>query len=596
MATAPTIPVYGATGSTGATGTPTTPTTPTTTTTAPAAPTATPTATVPPTTTTDPTSGTSGNFPGATNADPVTAQLDAVAKQLAGMTTSQFFAWTKVASTEQNMYLTASGGLNQNALYLAYYKLLPPSELQNLQDQMVSAHILTPADANGLDNATASTAFQSLLGSTALEGTNPLTFLQQQSAPTTSAYNNVGDTISANLTAATKNATTPEVITQTNPTTLSADITSAFEQSLGYAPDQAQIQSFISQIQGQETTYGNAPRQEAQDQITQAHSEDTALNKLGPNGLDSVIQAYQAAVNGTKMPGAGTTQGPVNGATPIAPNAAQAAQTQTPGTPLGPGDTQFFSPQGHLIGANVLPTANGTKMEPNPAAHNNFSLFNNQNTAPQQIPVTQLKQFQGNAPTMAVGTPNSTPTHGGLFALSAADWKKAQTLLGKSSSIQKYATPGQAPAAVQQSAVSELLQNEYDNNGGSWSKAVSTVASGTPFGTAEGTHLSAFGTSVANEVTSQIASLQSEVNNDAVTVKVSQPDATAEANLAAKQSDPSGYEAAQSASWGEVLNKMLSGTPSMYNQSTADTFTGPVSAQEATAQATAPTTVGAGGV
>jgi len=79
-------------------------------------------------------------------------------------------------------------------------------------------------------------------------------------------------------------------------------------------------------------------------------------------------------------------------------------------------------------------------------------------------------------------------------------------------------------------------------------------------------------------------------------VKTSAPDVTAEANLAAKQSDPAGYEAAQTASWGSVLNKMLSGTPSFYNQSSSDTFTGPVGAQAATAQASAPTTVGAGGV
>jgi hypothetical protein len=99
---------------------------------------------------------------------------------------------------------------------------------------------------------------------------------------------------------------------------------------------------------------------------------------------------------------------------------------------------------------------------------------------------------------------------------------------------------------------------------------------------------------VAAEVNNQITALQNQVNNSSVTVKVAAPDATAEANLAAKQSDPAGYEAAQTASWGSVLNKMLSGSPSMYNQSTADTFTGPVSAQMATAQASAPTTVGAG--
>ena len=100
---------------------------------------------------------------------------------------------------------------------------------------------------------------------------------------------------------------------------------------------------------------------------------------------------------------------------------------------------------------------------------------------------------------------------------------------------------------------------------------------------------------MATEVNNQITQLQNQVNNDTVTTKVSQPDATAEANLAAKQSDPSGYEAAQDASWGSVLNKMLSGTTSMYNQASSAAFTGPVSEQAMTsAPGAAPTTVGAG--
>jgi hypothetical protein len=76
-----------------------------------------------------------------------------------------------------------------------------------------------------------------------------------------------------------------------------------------------------------------------------------------------------------------------------------------------------------------------------------------------------------------------------------------------------------------------------------------------------------------------------------VTTKVTAPDATAEADLAAKQSDPTGYYAAQDASWGSVLNKMLSGTPDMYDQSSSDTFTGPVASE-----AEQPTMASAGAV
>jgi hypothetical protein len=184
-------------------------------------------------------------------------------------------------------------------------------------------------------------------------------------------------------------------------------------------------------------------------------------------------------------------------------------------------------------------------------------------------------------------TPTST-TLGGTYALNQADWTEAQKLYP---AAKKFNSPGQAPQAVQLGAFTSLLSNAYDNNGGSWSKAISSIASGTPLGTSKGANLSAFGDSVASEVNNQITALQSQVNNTAVTVKTTQPDATAEANLAAKQSDPTGYYAAQDASWGEVLNKMLSGTSSMYDQSSADTFTGPVAAEAST-----PTTVGAGAV
>ena len=68
------------------------------------------------------------------------------------------------------------------------------------------------------------------------------------------------------------------------------------------------------------------------------------------------------------------------------------------------------------------------------------------------------------------------------------------------------------------------------------------------------------------------------MNNSPITVKVAQPDAVAEANLAAKQSDPTGYYAAQTASWGENVNQMLQGSPQYYNNATSDTFTGPVNA------------------
>ena len=525
------------------------------------------------------TAGTSGDFPGSQSGD-ATSQFTAIQTQLAKRSPADFFAAYDVSSTEQAMYLSSSGGLNSNAVFLAWYKGLGQAERQSVQQQMVDVGALSQTDANGLDNSTATTAFQGLLGQTSAQNTNVIAYLAQNATGTTGIQNQ----ISANLTKAQENATQPIVASVENPTTLSADITAAFETALGYSPDSAQINSFISQVQGQDTTYAEAPRTEAQQQINQAHSEESALNKLGPDGIDSVIQAYQAAVNGTKMPGAGTTQGPANGNVPIP------GQTPVPtaGTQLPAGNAAMISPQGNEVGMNTRPTPSTTTSEVPAGGITGLMAKATGVTDPsaQKKTTTLTPKPGGIAPSLPAGS-NTQKTYGGLYALSAADWKSAQADYAPA---KKYATPGSAPESIQLGAFSAILQSAYDSSG-SWSKAVSAIASGTPFGTAEGTHLSAFGDQVASEVNSQIDAVQNQVNNDTVTTKVTQPDATAEADLAAKQSDPTGYYAAQDASWGSVLNKMLSGTPDMYDQSSSDTFTGPVASE-----AEQPTMASAGAV
>lgn len=511
------------------------------------------------------------------------------------MDPTTFFADYKVDSTEQETYET-NGKLNLNAANLIWYASLDQASRQIIQQGLVNVGYLTDTAATGEYNSTTLDAFQNLVGAVSQTygpGYAP-TYLDQVAGGTSGIQNQ----ISANLTKATESATQPIVASVENPTTLSADITAAFETALGYSPDQTQIQSFISQVQGQDTTYAEAPRTEAQQQIDQAHSEESALNKLGPDGIDSVIQAYQAAVNGTKMPGAGTVQGPVNGAIP------------NPGTPIGsplqPGTVPTMTSEGQVVGGQVKGTTKTTTSTPTPAGgisgfFDNFANFatggtslfgkggdtgSNGQVGTSKTTTTQSVKAVPNG-SLPANTPNTTPTYGGLYALSAADWKKAQDDYAPA---KKYATPGSAPESVQLGAFSAVLQSAYDSSG-SWSKAVASIASGSPFGTAEGTHLSNFGNQVAAEVNSQIDAVQNQVNNDTVTTKVTAPDATAEADLAAKQSDPTGYYAAQDASWGSVLNKMLSGTPDMYDQASSDTFTGPVASE-----AEQPTMASAGAV
>jgi hypothetical protein len=536
-----------------------------------------------------PTAGSTGDFPGASSGDAQNGSLTQIAAQIKNLTPTQFFAAYDITSTEQAAYLSGTG-LNINAVYLAYYMSLGQSERQTLQEQMVNVGAMPDTDANGINNSTALNAFKTLIGSSAAQGTNVLSYLDANASGTAG----IGNEISANLTKAQESATQPIIATVENPTTLSATLTSAFENALGYSPDQSQIQSFINQVQGQDTTYAEAPRTEAQQQINLAHSEDSALNKLGSDGIDQVVQAYQDAVSGTNISGAGTTQGPqlttqqsispvMSGANTTAPVTTPTSTQLPPGiNPTGPGMTtkEQYVPEGSI--GNFINTI--TTGDKGPAqTREDVTTVHGSKTTMKKTGSTQL------APTHF--TPPSSTTFGGTYALSAADWSEAQKLYP---AAKKFTSAGLAPSSVQLGAFTSLLSNAYDQNGGSWSKAISAIASGTPFGSAEGSHLSAFGDQVASQVNDQITALQNQVNDTSVTTKVSAPDATAEANLAAKQSDPTGYYAAQSASWGEELNKMLSGTSSMYDQTSADTFTGPVGAEAATASATAPTTVGAG--
>jgi hypothetical protein len=530
--------------------------------------------------------GTSGSFAGG--ATEGNSSLNQIAAQISKLTPAQFFAAYDISSTEQSAYLQGTG-LNINAAYLAYYLSLNQSERQSIQDQMVTVGAIPAADANGINNSTALGAFKSLIGTTAAQGTNVLSYLTSNATGTSA----IGNQISANLTKADENATQPIIATEENPTTLDADLSAAFENALGYAPDQKQYDAYVAGIQAQDTTYAEAPRAEAQAQINLAHSEDSALNKLGPDGIDQVVQAYQDAVSGTNISGAGTTQGPqlttqqsispvMSGANTTAPVTTPTSQQLPPGiNPTGPGMTtkEQYVPEGSI--GNFINTI--TTGDKGPAqTREDVTTVHGSKTTMKKTGSTQL------APTHF--TPPSSTTFGGTFALSAADWSEAQKLYP---AAKKFTSAGLAPSSVQLGAFTALLSEAKDSTG-SWSKAISQIASGTPFGSAEGSHLSAFGDGVASQVNDQITALQNQVNNDTVTTKVSAPDATAEANLAAKQSDPTGYYAAQSASWGEELNKMLSGTSSMYNQTSADTFTGPVGAEAATASATAPTTVGAG--
>lgn len=526
-----------------------------------------------PSTTTASSASSGGSFPQAESNDSTAQSIITQINSAGPQAVAQWFANRGISSSAQASF-ESGGKLNTYAADLEQFYIGSQSDRESVQNDLVDAGLLSSSDANGLPNSSSVAAFKTAIGNATDQGVSTTTWLQNASSGTAPLENQVA----AQNAAGEKNANAPVAVTLENGTTLSATITNAFDQALGYAPDQAQVQSFISQIQGQDTSNAEAVRTEGQQQIAQASDEQSALNKLGPDGIDTVIQAYQQAVHG--VPGGANPQGPQVGTA-----TAQAAVPAQPGLTLGAtGVPAQPATQGGLPGAPLS--------VPGALLHNVGDLLSPSNMAMpgEQLPGPTTHSGQkpviNMAPVAAQPAVAGGPQFGGIFALTPGEWKKAQALTPAAS---KYTTAGAAPQKIQESAFTNLLQDTYDNNGGSWSKAITTIASGSPLGTAEGSHLSTFATGVANQVNSQIESTQSQINNSDITVKTTAPDASAEANLAAKTADPVGYYAANAATAGGILNEMLAGAPQMYGQSTADTFTGPVPAGAAAAAPAAAT-------
>src|ERR1035437_4535755 len=391
--------------------------------------------------------GTGGTFPQTAMGgnSPLDKNLPSAQTILAGVTPGTFSSDYGVSSSQMPTFLDSTGKLNGAAAEWVAYHLMSQPDRQNLQDILATAGLMKPADANGLIGMASNDAYRSLVGVAASQGASVDYMITQINQGGIGA---VQESIQSQLATAQRNATAPIVATETSPTTLSATLTSAFENALGYSPDQAQIQSFISQVQGQETAAASGPRDVAAAQLAQAHSEESALNKLGLDGVDTVIQAYQAAVSGTKMPGAGTTQGPVTGA--VATPGEQ--KFEPPGSPLAPGTVPLCAPgQGGIEGGTIVPSgktqnvptgANPTGVigqaegllarglsDVLPLPGTASGLGGPSPTPARQRPTTKGQQTTSTPVVLPTNTPGTTKTYGGLYALSSADWLEATKLI-----------------------------------------------------------------------------------------------------------------------------------------------------------------------
>lgn len=537
----------------------------------------------------------SGTFPQATTSnDPSASQIVGAFNSQGTHGLSQFFAYYNItSSTTQSMYTNVNSAgqqsLNQNAVDLVSFYNANQADRLQIEDQLVGAGLLSSSDATGIPNSSSIAAFKEAITQSAPTGQSTLDWLQQNGTGTASIENQVAEQSSR----AEGAITSPVAASVENPTTLAATITNAFDQELGFAPNQDQVNSFISQIQGQDVSNAEAPRAEGQAELSQAESEQSALNKLGPNGIDQFLTAYQSAISGGGLPGGGSAQGPATGSTPN-PNSPYI----TPGTKLGADTNVSFNANGAEIASTQPATQKTTtQSEQVPNDPNSISPFSAGRLIPgghidlgtRTVSKTTTSPVEGvgsspTAPNIPAGFSNTTPTYGGMYALSPALWQQAKAL---TPSAKNYATAGAAPQSVQQAAVTNLASSLYEKSS-SWSDVAIEMAGGTPGKTTGGqtamgtkTNIQSFATNIANQVNSQIESIQNQVNNSSVTVKETSPDANAEASQAAKEADPTGYYAGNYASWGGMLSKMLFGTPLAQMESSADTFSGPVGSTSA---------------
>lgn len=589
-----------------------------------------------------------GSFP-TTDTVPATgsvldSQIPSAEQIAATLTAATFTSDYMGGSSSQAAQFITGGKVNEAGIQWIAYRLLPEADRVTLQQQMVTAGALTSAAVSGQASSTSNDAFRSLLGIAQSQNTPVGTLL---ALANDNGIGPIQQQLSANIAAATAEEAKPLSISESNPSTIEAAANQAWTQTLGYAPSASQLSGMVSLIQGQDVTAGEAPRTAAKEEVAQAQSEESALNKLGPDGVDTVIAAYHSAVNGLSTPGAGTTQGPATGTAgtaapgqplarqPGGPTDASAGPATFPGsTPTSstPGSTPTSSIPG---GSPTTPAASSKPSGSNPVSQVISDLYATHKTpilvsgAEQtasgiQRGLTAGRKFIDDTVNSLVQSAEGTPhllydwllrptslssapasgskdgtrstaatdpskpktasgqfsnfgayasSYGGMFALSPTEWKRAVALTPAAAS---YATAGSAPQSVQMSAFTNLLLDTYQSSGNSWSKAIEQIAGGTAVGDEKGPHLSSFATTVANQVNSQIEAVQSQVAAP-IDIKVTQPDISAEANLAAKNSDPIGYAASNYSSWAGTLSDMLYGSPTTEQNPASDTFTGPVS-------------------
>ena len=559
-----------------------------------------------PTSTTFPGTGAAASpTPTTTPATPTQPALPALsAEQVAalGLTSG-----TQAASVKLTSDPNALAGVPQVATVpdaLALWFSINSDQREHLEQLMADGGLITQSEVTGSATGPSDKAYlawkkviDNVVGAAAVApNTSVLTMLQ--AGANTQDYAQVATEIQKQISNATaiSASETPTIASLTDTAAADQTLSKAFMDALGYTPSAQQMQTFVSTLHaaqiGEAGAQNAAKHQAAQQDLAQAKAANTALQKLGPDGLDAFLSAYRTAVSGTGVSGVGTTQGPVTG---------QVAKPHTnmipPGSTMAPGTEAGFNPSGTEMVGNVPPTQKvvpaGTKQEPvEKVTGVNFNL---QGMSPSDMVSTSRvgsqtvrvpahtvgvpSTVQDIAPTPPAGNPaaqETTPQFGGLYALSPKAWNEAKTALANTyPNITKYATAGQAPQVLQQNAASYLAEQMYSQYG-NWNDVAVAMAGGTPgkAGTVlgkPGSHIDNFGQTVANQVNNELHAVLNQVNSPAVPVIARQsPNPAADALAAAEAADPASYAAHNMSLAEGELSNMLYGTPQLESMSTSN--------------------------
>ena len=507
--------------------------------------------------------------------------------------------------TIQPGYGATYGGNPNQLTYPAAIALLTtmhPDTLLTIQQEMYEAGLLSSENqVNGQYNQTTQDAWARIV-SEAVRMSVPIGAVLNF-AKTTGGFTKMQSTLENEITKYQTEMATPKTVsyTSTDPNALRDQLASAFTTTLGYGPTSAQVNQFVSSFHAAEQqaalattidpTTGMSYLSEttgAAAGLKRAQQELTALNGLGPDGIDAFLNAVrqvtlknQAALGITNINQGPVTQLPSQGQIPMTQQyvPGQAAQAAVPGTTL-PGTGGVTGPS-VLAGARNVAVSGMDAVFPGLFAKTPMPSTTGPTVGGRPaVPATQGQEATVQNPLymhgaqMAPGTNQrnqTVPYAGGVYGINPTAWSSTLNALGYTAS--RYPTPASAPESVQ-TAVATYYSEQQLRDFGDWGNVLSMLWTAKPLSASSNQpvfqmvngHMTmqnfadAALTDVNNELNNMIGQVQSA--GPPTVIAKPTPNAASDALAAARQSDPTGYIANESSDMFGIVNQMLYGAPS----------------------------------